>query len=195
MRYSSATSGITVDLKLTSTNATSTLGSDAAGIGTDKLTNIENIIAGQYNDILMGNKLNNRFEGGDGDDSLNGGLGNDTLIGGDGEDTFIFNTKLNKSSNVDTITDFSQTDDVIQLALSIFTNIKGGDNTFDAYDIEVDTWAANQKVNATSDAHLIFNSSNQGLYYDADGSGKGAAVHFASLASMTSIDVTDFQII
>ena len=195
VRYSSATSGITVDLTLTSANATSTLGSDLAGIGTDKLTNIENIVAGEYDDILIGNKLKNQMEGGEGNDMLNGGLGNDTLIGGDGEDTFIFNTKLNKSSNVDTITDFNQTDDVIQLALSIFTNIKGGDNTFDAYDIEVNTWAANQKVNATSDAHLIFNSSNQGLYYDADGSGKGAAVHFASLTSMTSIEATDFFVI
>jgi Ca2+-binding RTX toxin-like protein len=195
VRYSSATSGITVDLTLKSANAISTLGSDLAGIGTDKLTNIENIIAGDYDDTLIGNKLKNQMEGGDGNDTLNGGLGNDTLIGGDGEDTFIFNTKLNKSSNVDTIADFNQTDDEIQLALSIFTNIKGSDNIFDAYDIEVNTWAANQKVNATSDAHLIFNTSNHGLYYDADGSGKAAAVHFASLASMTSIEVTDFFLI
>jgi Ca2+-binding RTX toxin-like protein len=194
VRYSSATSGITVDLTLTLANATSTLGSDLAGIGTDKLTNIENIIAGDYDDTLMGNKLNNRFEGGDGDDSLNGGLGNDTLIGGDGEDTFIFNTKLNKSSNVDTITDFSHTDDVIQLALSLFTNIKGGDNLFNASDLLVSSWTAKQKVNATSDAHLIFNTTNQGLYYDADGSGKGLAIQFATLTGLSSIDASDFTI-
>ena len=194
VRYSSATSGITVDLTLTSANATSTLGSDLAGIGTDKLTNIENIIAGQYNDTLMGNKLNNRFEGSDGDDTLNGGLGNDTLIGGDGEDTFIFNSKLNKASNVDTITDFNQTDDLIQLALSVFTNSKGSDNIFNASDLLVSSWTAKQKVNATSDAHLIFNTTNQGLYYDADGSGKGVAIQFATLTGISSVGVSDFVI-
>jgi Ca2+-binding RTX toxin-like protein len=154
-----------------------------------------NATGNTLNNILTGNTSTNQLNGGDGNDLLNGGLGNDTLIGGDGEDTFIFNTKLNKSSNVDTITDFSHTDDVIQLALSLFTNIKGSDNLFNASDLLVSSWTAKQKVNATSDAHLIFNTTNQGLYYDADGSGKELAIHFATLTGLSSIDASDFQII
>ena len=194
MRYSSATDAITVNLMLTSANVTSTNGNDLAGIGSDKLTNIENIIAGNYDDTLIGNKLNNQLEGGNGNDTVNGGLGNDNLIGGDGEDTFSFNTKLNKSSNVDTITDFNHTDDVIQLALSIFINIKGSDNTFNASDIEVNTWTGKQKVNATSDAHLIFNTSNHALYYDADANGKGMAIQFATLTGIDTVSASDFVI-
>jgi Ca2+-binding RTX toxin-like protein len=194
MRYSSATDAITVNLMLTSANVTSTHGNDLSGIGTDKLTNIENIIAGNYDDTLIGNKLNNQLEGGNGNDTVNGGLGNDNLIGGDGEDTFSFNTKLNKSSNVDTITDFNHTDDVIQLALSIFINIKGSDNTFNASDIDVNTWTGKQKVNATNDAHLIFNTSSHALYYDADANGKGIAIQFATLTGIDTVSASDFVI-
>jgi Ca2+-binding RTX toxin-like protein len=42
---------------------------------------IENIIGGGKNDVLMGNSLANRLEGGGGDDAL---------IGGNGDDTYVF---------------------------------------------------------------------------------------------------------
>lgn len=192
VRYSSATSGITVDLTLTSANATSTLGSDAAGIGTDKLTNIENIIAGQYNDIFMGNKLNNRFEGGDGDDTLNGGLGNDTLIGGDGEDTFIFNTKLNKSSNVDTIFDFFSEDDSIHLSLSIFKALSLNQLSNDAFNSGADMTTAQDVTD-----RIIYNTTTGALYYDPDGNlTKGKIVQFATLSDHPdNVSAADFWVI
>ena len=61
--------------------------------------------------------------GGIGNDSLFGGLGNDILTGGIGNDTFIFNTALNATSNRDTITDFSHSDDTIQLSKSIMSKL------------------------------------------------------------------------
>ncbi|WP_260107407.1 calcium-binding protein [Phaeobacter inhibens] len=58
-------------------------GGDAAG---DVLSNIENVIGSDHDDVLAGNDVDNVLEGADGDDTLNGGAGHDSFIGGDGND-------------------------------------------------------------------------------------------------------------
>ncbi len=82
IKYTSATAAITVDL-LKGT-ATSTAGKNAAKIGTDTLSGIENVIAGKYNDIVKGST---------GANVLTGGLGSDRLYGGADrvKDVFDFN--------------------------------------------------------------------------------------------------------
>ncbi|NTU54353.1 MAG: hypothetical protein HGA97_11810, partial [Chlorobiaceae bacterium] len=77
--YTSATAGIVVNLA--TGTATSIAGGDAAGIGNDTLIAIENIVAGDYGDQLVGNASAN---------TITGGKGNDTITGGDGSDTVIF---------------------------------------------------------------------------------------------------------
>jgi len=47
---------------------------------------IENAVGSEFNDVIYGNRLNNRLEGCGGDDWLFGSFGNDTLEGGDGRD-------------------------------------------------------------------------------------------------------------
>ena len=97
IRYASAKDGITVNFS--TGMATSTNGNDAAGIGNDTLSGIENLIAGQYNDYLVGDDNANTLDGSLGDDAiygfgsndrLIGGLGNDKLYGGLGDDTAVF---------------------------------------------------------------------------------------------------------
>ncbi len=90
-KYTSALAGITVDL--VEGAAYSTDGNDAAAIGTDLLIDIENVIAGNFNDILIGNAVANSLEGGAGDDWLLGGEGVDTLDGGTGSDTADYSDK------------------------------------------------------------------------------------------------------
>jgi uncharacterized delta-60 repeat protein len=92
VKYTSAKAAITVNL--INSKATSTDGADIAGIGTDILTNIENIIAGNFNDMLTGNFANNQLLGGLGNDTLDGGSGTDSLIGGLGNDTYVINDDL-----------------------------------------------------------------------------------------------------
>jgi Ca2+-binding RTX toxin-like protein len=58
-------------------------GGDAQG---DVLSNIQNLIGSDNNDILIGNDQNNKLSGGLGDDNLQGGAGVDTLVGGVGND-------------------------------------------------------------------------------------------------------------
>jgi Ca2+-binding RTX toxin-like protein len=154
----------------------------------------DDISGKEGNDILDGGVGIDIIEGGDGDDIIYGKEGNDVLTGGDGADTFKFDTAL--KSNLDRITDFEHLADQIQLSLSIFTNIKGADNVFDSTDLLSGSWTGKQKVNATSsNEHLIFNTANNGLYYDADGSAKGAAVQFATLIGVSSLTLDDFTII
>jgi uncharacterized delta-60 repeat protein len=89
VKYNSALAGITVDLSEGA--AFSTDGGDVAGIGEDMLIDIENIIAGNFDDLLIGNAKPNSIEGGSGNDTLTGGGGADVLYGGAGHDTFVLN--------------------------------------------------------------------------------------------------------
>ena len=91
VKYSSALAGITVDLA--EGTAYSTDGNNAAAIGTDVLIDIEHVIAGNFNDILIGNASANSLEGGAGDDWLRGGEGADILDGGIGSDTSDYSEK------------------------------------------------------------------------------------------------------
>ena len=81
--YVNATAGVT--LSLLSTVAQNNV---AAGMGSDTLVGIANLIGGGFNDTLTGNANNNVLSGGAGVDSLLGGLGTNTLTGGTGIDTF-----------------------------------------------------------------------------------------------------------
>ncbi len=56
----------------------------------DTLKNIENIVASRFNDVLIGNSLDNKIFAGVGDDLLIGNAGNDLLDGGDGIDTVSY---------------------------------------------------------------------------------------------------------
>ena len=82
--------------------------------GNDTINGLEgnDAIAGlRGNDILNGNEDNDILLGGKGFDTLNGGLGDDNLIGGVGNDVFI----LGEGFGVDTISDFGNGQDTIQL--------------------------------------------------------------------------------
>jgi Ca2+-binding RTX toxin-like protein len=128
VKYTSALAAITVNLSASSNQAKSTLSGDRAGIGTDQLSQIENIIAGRFSDALTGNAEKNRIEAGKGNDTINGGAGNDTLNGGSGKDrltggtgndSFIFKSASESSTRAttaDVITDFVKGKDKINLS-------------------------------------------------------------------------------
>ncbi len=71
--YRNATSGVTVDLRLSTAQDT--------GFGTSRLLNIEGINGSDFDDVITGNSGDNRFEGRGGNDTFNiGSGGHDTLL-------------------------------------------------------------------------------------------------------------------
>ena len=153
-------------------------------------------LAGQYIEKLVqtgsaniwakGNSLNNIIEGNSGDNRLNGDRGNDTLTGGAGSDTFVFKSALNGATNVDTITDFTVGTDTIELARSVFSALSTGALDSDAFQV------GSAAVDASD--RIIYDSATGDLFYDADGSGAGAAVRFATLSTGLTLTASDFVI-
>ncbi|MBF1982815.1 Ig-like domain-containing protein [Enterobacter asburiae] len=71
--YRNATSGVTVDLRLSTAQDT--------GFGTSRLLNIEGINGSNFDDVITGNSGDNQFEGRGGNDTFNiGSGGHDTLL-------------------------------------------------------------------------------------------------------------------
>jgi Ca2+-binding RTX toxin-like protein len=149
--------------------------------------NVENLtFIGSTAHTGTGNGGANVLLGNSGNDVLNGLAGNDTLTGGAGSDQFVFSSALSSNNNADQITDFSSGSDKIVLDRAIFSAI-GSAGPLNA---SVFTTGA-----PDVDDRIIYNSSTGGLFYDADGSGAGAAIQFATLTNHPTLTVQDFQII
>ena len=78
--YADATSAVTVDLSVRTGQAV------GGGLGSDTLSNIENLLGSGLNDTLAGDDGANLLTGGNGADTLVSGAGNDTIDAGDGAD-------------------------------------------------------------------------------------------------------------
>ncbi|MEL7244995.1 MAG: GDSL-type esterase/lipase family protein [Cyanobacteria bacterium J06573_2] len=87
----------------------------------DSLSNIENVIGSNYDDVLIGNS---------GVNTIQGGGGNDTLTGGGSGDTFV----LGSGEGIDTITDFVIGEDSLVLSTGLniqnITAIQGSSNSY-----------------------------------------------------------------
>jgi Ca2+-binding RTX toxin-like protein len=171
----------------------------ASGDGSDTLISIEDVIGSDGADNIIGSSVGNDLSGGAGNDMLNGGAGNDTLNGGLGKDVlygglgadhFVFDTALS-SSSTNVIKDFATRVDKLVLDDDVFKNMVGkgalGSGNF------ITGTRALQL-----DDYLIYNTTNDMLYFDADGSGSRyvmvevAKIELAGSAAPTH---TDFLIV
>jgi Ca2+-binding RTX toxin-like protein len=194
------------NLTLTGTTNISGTGNDAKNTLTGNSGN--NILDGGIgNDNLNGADGNDTLYGGVGIDALNGGNGNDILVGGTSNDIltggagndqfqFVQGNGVTSFSNlgVDTIKDFSTTDDQFVLSSAIFGNaIPNGAVLADADFASVTTDA----LAATSGAHIVYNSANGKLFYNEDGAtaGLGAGGQFATLSIRPTLSAAEFDIV
>ena len=83
------------------------------------------------NDLLTGTELADKLDGKGGADTIDGAAGADTLIGGAGADIFRISSleHSNRVNGADRITDFSMTDDKIDLTGLGFTTLINGTKT------------------------------------------------------------------
>jgi Ca2+-binding RTX toxin-like protein len=133
----------------------------------------------------FGNELANEIVGNPFDNVIAGRGGNDMLRGQAGADTFVFDRALG-NNNVDKIVDFAPGEDMIALDDAVFRGILIGTLVQDAFIIGTSALDASDRI--------IYNSDNGGLYYDVDGTGDQAQIHFATLQNTAAITASDFDI-
>jgi hypothetical protein len=147
---------------------------------------IENATGGTGNDKMTGNVLANLLTGNDGNDRLNGRYGLDTLTGGVGFDVFIFSTRLDRTQNVDEVTDYAAGTDLFRLENSVFQGLSAG----------ILAAAAFHEGTIAHDRsdRIIYNSSTGSLLFDIDGKNGRAAIKFAEIDTGQSLTNNDFFI-
>ena len=123
---------------------------------------------------------------GSGGMNLYGGTGNDTLDSTTSNvDRFYFDTALNAATNVDTIRGFDTVGyDRFELSRAIFTAIGAGTLSEDAF----------HEGSAAADAEdrIVYDIQTGEVFYDADGSGAGAAILFARVDPGVSLEYFHF---
>jgi VCBS repeat-containing protein len=137
---------------------------------------------------LTGNELGNLIYGNAGSNLLNGREGNDQLYGREGNDTFAFTTALG-AGNVDFIGDFSPGEDTILLGGATgqpFAVLASGALSSEAFHVGA------QAIDA--DDRIIYDLATGTIFYDADGSGVGAAVVFARVGLGTGLSAESFTV-
>lgn len=149
---------------------------------------------------IVGNAGNNLLQGMEGADSLAGGLGNDTLEGGAGADTLnggagndVFRYAA-PGHGGDRIVAYVAAEDQIQVSAAGF----GGGLAAGMNLVALGRYVANNTGLATAPegvGQFIYNTANATLYYDADGSGAGAAVMIAFLPGNNGFNGSEITVI
>ncbi|MEQ1950780.1 calcium-binding protein [Mesorhizobium sp. CN2-181] len=138
---------------------------------------------------LTGNEIAQTVIGNAGSNILDGKEGSDSLSGLSGMDFFVFSTALG-AANVDEITDFSVAADTIRLDGGIFASAGGVGG------LAAGAFRANA-TGAAADAsdRIVYETDTGKLFYDADGNGAGAGIHFATVAAGLALTNADFEVI
>lgn len=158
--------------------------------GVIAVTTTASLVGNTLANILTGSTGANALSGGAGNDILIGGAGNDVLTGGSGSDAFRFTAAPNGSTNVDRIADFVAIDDTLQLENAVFAKLTTT-GTLSAANFRSGVGAHA----LDSNDYVLYDTGTGKLYYDADGSGAGAAIQIAALTGIPTLTNADIFII
>jgi Ca2+-binding RTX toxin-like protein len=197
--YSQAQANIVVSL-----DGTLTATSDAIG---DTFDSIESLTgAASFKNRLRGNGIDNTLVGGGDQDTLEGqggadtlrgngdadillgGLGNDVLVGGADGDTFKYNALVEGGDRID---DFDIGIDELE-----FRAVSLGAGFAPGQPLAADQLVLGSMADQAFGQFIYDVSSGNGeLFFDADGTGAGAAVFIARLTGAPALGLGDFDII
>jgi len=167
---------------------------EAGAAGTDTVeawifhalsANVDNLVLKGVALTGTGNALANTITGNASANQLDGGLGNDTMTGGAGADNFLFTTAL--AGNVDAITDFVVADDTMRLENAVFTVLPNGILAAGSFVTGAGAVDAND--------FIIYDAGTGAIFYDADGSGAGLQVQFATVTPGLVLTNADFFVV
>jgi len=140
--------GTVVYLVQNSMSGTETLYGDSFTDWIDGFGSNDVLYGNDGNDLLFGNTGSDTLNGGAGNDLLDGGAGSDTLSGGSGNDTFRFNTDHNIGTDIDTLSDFSATDDTLDIS-AILTGFSDGSSDINDFLLIDNTGSVSVDTNGT----------------------------------------------
>jgi VCBS repeat-containing protein len=143
-------------------------------------------------EIIKGGSGSDLFKGIGGNDTLHGGAGKDMLEGGAGKDVFVFDTPLNKKTNLDKIMKFSAKDDALWLDNAVFKGLGKGSVT-QPVKLKKSAFALDSAKDASD--RIVYNTKTGAISYDVDGSGQKAAVQFAKLDKNLKMAAADFFVV
>ena len=202
--------GVRLDYEQSSQHTITVRATDAFGLSTDEVVTIlvqdvlnERAVGSARADVMKGGAGQDRFTSIAGNDQIDAGLGNDTLIGGAGKDVltggkgkdiFVFETKANKTTNLDRIADFVVKDDGIWLENKVFAKLGKKGTEKKPAKLAKDFFTVGDKAKDAND-YLIYNKKKGVLLYDADGSGSKKAVEIATLKKNLKMTEKDFFVI
>jgi hypothetical protein len=144
-------------------------------------------------EALVGASRADKLVGGIGSDKLYGKGGKDVLTGAGGQDIFVFDTKPNKKTNLDTITDYDVAADTIWLSDSVFKKLGKGTEASPTK-LKKAFFKVADKAKDKND-YLVYNKKTGVLSYDADGVGAGKAVEIAKLTKNLKLTQDDLFIV
>ena len=167
---------------------------DADGSSTDTLISIENIIASELDDNLVGddgvNSLagrggNDVIDGAAGDDFVIGGDGADSLTGGEGSDRFVY---LSPSEGGDTISDFEVgADNISPVSAAFGGGLQAG--TLPENRFTLGTAATN------GEQRFILDDATGDLFFDIDGNGIQDSQLIANVGAGSGFSANDIQLL
>jgi Ca2+-binding RTX toxin-like protein len=134
---------------------------------------------------LTGNGGAQSIVGNAGNNVLDGKGGADALWGLGGSDAFVFSSALG-SGNVDKIHDYRVVDDTIRLDDAVFKGLALGTLSAGAFQTGATALQADDRI--------IYDRITGYLYFDPDGVGGTAQVHFATLTSGLAMTSSEFSI-
>lgn len=182
-------SALDADETLSFTNS-STADTNATASGTQYLT--VNVQGGAGKDTLNGGAGADTLVGNAGDDVIVGGAGADTLTGGSGKDVFKFASTDSAGAVLDTITDFVQGSDTLEISLN-FSSATGAVTVKGSY---VGAAASNidgLSLLSSKAGEFFFNSTNKQLVMDSDGNGliqaTDTVINLSNAAGLANTDV------
>ena len=161
-------------------------------------------LSGSFGANITGSAAANTITGTANADNIVAGGGADTIKGGAGADTInladgssiadgdlIDTVILDQTASADTISNFGATD-VIQLSKAVYAALGTTGAALTAAEF---VSGAGVVAGLDGDDRIAYNTTNGNVYYDADGSGVGAAVLIATLSGAPTVSASNFYII
>jgi Ca2+-binding RTX toxin-like protein len=165
----------------------------------DSYSGFEDVFGSAFNDRITGSTAANWLQGAVGVDTLSGGGGADTLVGGQGadvltggaaNDVFLFNALTQLGDRITDFTNVSGNNDILHISAAGFGGgLVAGVLAVELYRARADNLAQD------ADDRFIFRTTDKTLWFDADGSGAGAAVMVADLQDTATFSRGDILLI